>query len=179
MSEDLAVRTVSAAGPRIALAHFQPGDASDIHAVASDPLVCRYSTWGPNQLADTQAFLQDALVEQPQRYLQAVLVDGVLIGSASVWVTDQISKAGEIGYTLNRNYWGRGYATEVAVLLLQLGFENLGLERISATCDARNTASIRVLEKAGLTLQARRGEDPENCSQRAETLIFHIVETRT
>ncbi|MGP5665271.1 GNAT family N-acetyltransferase [Glutamicibacter arilaitensis] len=94
------------------------------------------------------------------------------------WVTDQISKAGEIGYTLNRNYWGRGYATEVAVLLLQLGFENLGLERISATCDARNTASIRVLEKAGLTLQARRGEDLENCSQRAETLIFHIVETR-
>ncbi|MGH3654904.1 GNAT family N-acetyltransferase [Glutamicibacter sp.] len=174
MRNDQAANGKSAAGPGIRLANFQAQDLPAVHAFAADPVVCQYSTWGPNQLADTQEFLADALVEQPHRALQAVMLGDVLIGSASVWVTDRKAKAGEIGYTLNRGYWGNGYATETAGLLLRLGFEVLGLERISATCDARNAASIRVLEKTGFKLKGRRVEDPESSTGRAETLLFNI-----
>ncbi|PQZ87446.1 GNAT family N-acetyltransferase [Arthrobacter sp. MYb214] len=167
----------STAGHGIRLADFQPQDLPAIHAFAADPVVCQYSTWGPNQLADTREFLADALLEQPHRVLQAVMLGDVLIGSASVWVTDRKAKAGEIGYTLNREYWGNGYAAETAGLLLRRGFEDLGLERISATCDARNAASIRVLEKTGFKLEGRRVEDPDSDAARAETLIFNIGRT--
>lgn len=60
-----------------------------------------------------------------------------------------------MGYTLHRHHWGRGYATEVAGLLLRVGFEQLGLERVAATCDPQNIASARVREKAGLCYKGR------------------------
>ena len=47
-----------------------------------------------------------------------------------------------------------GYATEAARLLVCVGFEQLGLNRIFSTCDVANAASARVLEKAGLQREA-------------------------
>lgn len=167
----------SASGLGIRLIDFRSQHLSAVHNFAADPLVCRYSTWGPNQLADTQKFLADALIEQPHRRLRAIMLGDVLIGSASVWATERNAKAGELGYTLNREYWGNGYATAAVGHLLRLGFEDLGLERISATCDARNAASIRVLEKSGFKLEERRAEDPENSKGRVETLVFGLRRT--
>ena len=69
---------------------------------------------------------------------------GVRPSGLQVLKTDQ-----ELGYTIHRDCWGHGYATEVANLLLQLGFEQLGLERIAATCAPDNAGSARVLEKVG------------------------------
>ena len=43
-----------------------------------------------------------------------------------------------------------GYATEAARAMVRAGFEQLGLTRIVSTCDVANSASVRVLEKAGL-----------------------------
>jgi RimJ/RimL family protein N-acetyltransferase len=70
--------------------------------------------------------------------------------SDPVWTTSAEHRAGELGYTIRRDCWGEGHATEVARLLVELGFGRLGLERLAATCDPDNAASIRVLEKAGL-----------------------------
>ncbi len=61
----------------------------------------------------------------------------------------------ELGYRLRKAVWGRGYATEVAKALIQKGFCELGTQRVIAPVLAANLASIRVLEKAGLSLQTR------------------------
>ena len=61
----------------------------------------------------------------------------------------------DIRYVLHRDYWGRGRAAEAAGLLLQLGFGQLGLSRIWATCDVENRASARVLEKIGMQREGR------------------------
>ncbi len=53
-------------------------------------------------------------------------------------------------YRLNKEYWGKGYATEVASEVVSLRFEKLGLHRIEAMCDLRNASSIKVLEKIGM-----------------------------
>jgi len=55
-----------------------------------------------------------------------------------------------MGYAYHRDTWGHGYATEAARRIVRFGFENIGLHRICAYCDARNAASARVLEKAGM-----------------------------
>jgi len=61
----------------------------------------------------------------------------------------------DLGYRLQRLAWGKGYATEGAQALIRKGFLELGVLRVVATALAANVASIRVMEKAGLTLEKR------------------------
>ncbi|MFJ8208938.1 GNAT family N-acetyltransferase [Streptomyces sp. NPDC096033] len=67
-----------------------------------------------------------------------------------------------LGYRLNRPAWGRGYATEGARALIDKGFTELGVERVTANTMAVNTASRRVMEKSGLSfLRHFNGDWPE------------------
>ncbi len=59
----------------------------------------------------------------------------------------------EVGWRLDRAFWGRGLATEAAEASVAHGLEHLGLERIISIIQPENLASRRVAEKAGLTLQ--------------------------
>ena len=77
-----------------------------------------------------------------------------LIGSCGVRVNDFARQEGNIGYELNPEYWRRGYATEAARAVMRFGFEQLGLHRIWAQCNADNRASVRVLEKLGMRCEA-------------------------
>ncbi len=56
----------------------------------------------------------------------------------------------ELGYRLKRSAWGKGYATEGSRALICKGFSELGVRRVVARTMALNTASRRVMEKAGL-----------------------------
>jgi ribosomal-protein-alanine N-acetyltransferase len=56
----------------------------------------------------------------------------------------------EIAYLFDSDYWGNGFATEAAEMLVKLGFQRFGFNRVVAYIDPRNTASIRVAEKVGL-----------------------------
>ncbi len=58
----------------------------------------------------------------------------------------------ELGYRLRRSAWGKGYGTEGSRALIRKGFTELGARRVVASTMAVNTASRRVMEKAGLTL---------------------------
>jgi RimJ/RimL family protein N-acetyltransferase len=64
-----------------------------------------------------------------------------------------------LSYYLARDYWGRGLATEAGECFVRLGFEELKLDRIVTTIDARHTASRRVLEKLGFELFATEEGD--------------------
>jgi ribosomal-protein-alanine N-acetyltransferase len=143
-------REVVIRGSRVALARFRKSDVEAVHAFASDPVVCRFTGWGPNTLDDTRTFVAGAVQRSSDRYDLAVMRGDEVIGSASVWTTSPVHRVGELGYTIRRDCWRHGYATEVARLLVELGFAELDLERLSATCDPANSASVRVLEKAGL-----------------------------
>ncbi len=56
----------------------------------------------------------------------------------------------EVGYFLEREFWGHGYATEAALLVINFAFTTLGADVVSAACDPRNHASQRVMQKCGL-----------------------------
>jgi RimJ/RimL family protein N-acetyltransferase len=71
----------------------------------------------------------------------------------------------QVGYLLYPEYWGRGYATEMAVRVLRYGFAELGLPQIVAITDIPNVDSQNVLLKAGLRRNGERffahyGDDP-------------------
>lgn len=58
------------------------------------------------------------------------------------------------GYAFNKRYWDQGYATEASRAVLHVAFSVLQLHRVWATCDVRNVASWRVLEKLGMRREA-------------------------
>lgn len=58
----------------------------------------------------------------------------------------------DMGWRLDRRYWNRGYATEGAKRCLQLGFEELGLDRLVAIAPKVNEPSIKVMKKIGMNL---------------------------
>jgi [ribosomal protein S5]-alanine N-acetyltransferase len=74
-----------------------------------------------------------------------------LIGNGGLRMQNAYARIADLGYELDQNYWGRGYATEAARALLEFGFHELRLHRIWANCIEENVASAHVLEKIGMT----------------------------
>ena len=77
----------------------------------------------------------------------------------------------ELLYLLSEDYWGQGLAVEAARAVMNYGFEKLGFDRIQASTDAPNSASIRVMEKLGMSFLRRRAAD----SADALDTIFYAV----
>ncbi len=75
---------------------------------------------------------------------------GRMIGTVGFTSFDLANRSAEVGYVISPTYQGKGYATEAVKRILSLGFEEFGLERISAVCMKGNLASLRVMEKCGL-----------------------------
>ena len=137
-----------------------PEDWVAVHEWASRPEVCRYQTWGPNTPEQTREFVREAVAAwdaDPQvRFAFAVVIDEAVVGNAEFKLRED--GQGEIGYLIHPELWGRGIATKAAGLLLEFGFTKHGLHRIFATCDPRNAASGRVLQKLGLRHEGRLRE---------------------
>ena len=142
--------------PRLRLRNFTRSDAEAVHAYTSDPEVVKYLDWGPDTESDTCEFISLALDrnwEMPRLMFDLAIVLSQQenpIGNGGLYVTSPRHHEGEIGYCLNRQFWGNGYATEACLGLLRLGFEQLELHRIFALCDTENIASQRVLQKIGM-----------------------------
>ena len=129
-------------------------DASGLYA--SDPEVCRYSPWGPNSLDETRAFVADCLRDKEvvprTRHTLAVTLEDAVIGA--VTVVEGPDAVAELGYVMNRSFWGAGFATEAASRALRWAFDDLRASSVFATCRPNNAASIRVLEKTGMRRDA-------------------------
>ena len=66
-----------------------------------------------------------------------------------MWL-NQENRSGEVGYSLSRAHWNRGYMTEALKAVIDFGFEVLLLNRIEAQHETANPASGRVMAKAGM-----------------------------
>lgn len=167
---------------RLILREFEEADRKAVHVYASDPETVRFMTWGPNTEEQTQEFVARAIAcrqDEPRRRFElAVIVkaDGRLIGACSITVSDPDNRRGWIGYCYNREFWGQGYATEAARAIVGFGFEQLGLRRITATCDTENAASARVLKKAGMRREGLFREDERLRGKWRDTHSYAVLE---
>ena len=143
---------------RLIIREFEYFDLNSIHQYASLEHVTQYQAWGPNTLEQSQSFLSDALSfskNKPRiKYELGITLKstGELIGGCGIFIKGKERKKAMIGYTLNPNFWGNGFATEATQGLILFGKNKLGLETIQATCDIDNIGSKRVLEKCGMNL---------------------------
>ncbi|MRH45100.1 GNAT family N-acetyltransferase [Aquibacillus halophilus] len=141
---------------KVDLREFEIDDWKAVHAYASQDIVSQYAPWGPNSSNDSKGFVEQVVKDAKQdpriRYALAVVENetGSLIGASEINIRDVENRSGEISYIIHPDYWGRGIATTVAAKLIELGFKQLNLHRVFATCDPRNVGSARVLEKVGM-----------------------------
>jgi [ribosomal protein S5]-alanine N-acetyltransferase len=166
---------------RLFLREFVLSDEADIHEYASDPLVPRYENWGPNTPDETHAFLLERIKEQQawprdEVYLAIELRRArKVIGNIRLRITSAQNQSAEFGYAFNRSYWNNGYATEAAAAVLANAFAALKLNRVSATCDARNIRSWRVMEKLGMRREGHFLQDRWQRGEWRDSYLYAIL----
>ena len=152
-------------GPRVTLDPLRPDDLEPLFAMQSDPEVCRYLLYEPRSREKVEEVLaRDAgaiLLEKPGDYLQPVIRDehGGFAGTLYLELKSVDDRAAEIGWILLPSAQGHGYAAEAASLLLDFCFDQLGLHRVYAELDPRNTASVALCLRLGMRHEGHFVED--------------------
>jgi RimJ/RimL family protein N-acetyltransferase len=110
----------------------------------------------------------------PQNF--AITVDGVAVGGVGLELgADIFRRSAEIGYWLGEPYWGRGIATEVLRAVTEYAFATFDVCRLEAGVFEWNAASMRVLEKAGYTLEGRHRRSVSKDGQTIDRLVYALV----
>jgi RimJ/RimL family protein N-acetyltransferase len=166
----------------ILLREFKFDDWKDVHEYLSQDIVCVYQPWEPINEDKTKAYVNSIVKwvkEEPRtRFVFAVVIQesNKVIGQGEINVRDIENRNGEISYIINPQYWGKGYATEVASGLVNYAFTELNLHRIYATCDPRNVASSRVLEKVGMKCEGRMRDVLQIRDGWRDSMLYSILE---
>lgn len=130
-------------------------DTVELMAMSMDPEVMQFIGDGAMTLQESEELTLETLeMEGPLgRWIVTERATGQFLGWAVLTHLDDSDDI-EVGYGFKVSAWGRGFATEATRRLLRHGFDDLGLREIVAVSRPENTASHKVLEKAGLR---RRG----------------------
>ena len=145
---------------RLVLRRFTTGDVDNLAGLDADPDVMRFVSGGiPTSREEIENDFLPAFLGYYQRY-QAFGFWAAIEKSTGDFLgwfhfrPREGSAPGqvELGYRMRKSAWGKGYATEGSRALIRKGFTESGVQRVTAEAMAANTASRRVMEKAGLTL---------------------------
>lgn len=168
---------------RLRLAELGLDDIEAIHQLFCLPEIDEFNTLGiPDSIEKTRAIVQPMIDAQKtkNRKLYAWKIvkkaSGELIGLASITLSANRFKLGEITYELFPSHWGEGYATETAKTLIKTGFDVFHLHKIEAGVATENVRSIGVLEKAGMTREGLRRKILPIRGEWKDSYLYAIVE---
>ena len=144
--------------PRLSLRPFEQADAPAVQRLAGAREIAATTLTIPHPYPDGAA--EEWIAKYAPAFDRGTHVtfavtrsDGTeLVGSVGLAIDREHARA-ELGYWIGVPYWNRGYATEAARRVIAYGFSELGLNRIHASHLPRNTASGRVLQKAGMRFE--------------------------
>ena len=141
--------------PRTRLRRLTPADLPDFQRYRHDTEVGRYQSWLPQSDAEATAFLAASATAEffePGVWFQIGMADletDRLIGDIGICLAVALPEA-EIGFTVCRESQGRGLGREAVAAMVAFIFCETCVNRIVANTDARNSASINLLEKLGM-----------------------------
>jgi RimJ/RimL family protein N-acetyltransferase len=105
----------------------------------------------------------------------AIVVNGEAAGGIGLHPQPDIYRKNmELGYWLAEPYWGKGIATRAVVQMTAYGFDTFDIERIFARPYGHNTASQKVLEKAGFKLEAKLEKTIIKNGEMLDELIYAV-----
>lgn len=162
---------------RLVLRELCTEDFDAVRAYVEDPEVTRYLML-PSSPDATRTWLETAQAnvasEARNRYDLAIETDGDLVGVIGFGIGEHGNA--EMGWVLRRDAWGRGLATEAAALAARYLVEDLGLRRLTARSDIRNTRSIRIMEKLSFRREALLARDePDGVGGFRSSYIYALL----
>ena len=97
-------------------------------------------------------------------------------GTLGLFHWSQADRRAEVGYVLGIHHWGKGVMKEVMPALLRFGFEEMKLHRIEARVDPDNTASLRVLTRAGFQQEGVLRDNIADGATFRNTVMLSLLE---
>lgn len=141
---------------RLALRSVRDSDLDTLHRITfSDPEVMSHAFAGKTfSRLESKYFFRNYFDHDGNGKQMGVLVlngPGTIIGFAGLVECPVLSRKDyEIGFVLAREYWGKGYASEIGIAQIKYGLEEAGCERLLALVSPANAASKSVLHKIGM-----------------------------
>lgn len=136
---------------------YEESDKANFIALFTDAVVMKYVGDGVMTNDQAEDFWQKLFQQlYPQKFnIWAVFAkeDFGYVGHAGIYPRPTHRQDWEFVYFLNRDSWGKGFATEIARRLIKFAFEELNLPEVFATVDDVHSDSIHVLEKAGMKFE--------------------------
>ncbi len=148
--------------PRLLLRRFRPADLRSFQSYRSDATLARYQGWQPVRDSEARTFLSAQARQELGRqgeWLQValtVLPEQTVVGDLGIVVVDGPGGVIEIGFTLAREFHGRGYATEAVRAVTGKVLALPEVRSVQAVTDSRNAAAATVLLRAGFQLESTR-----------------------
>ena len=153
------------ATPRLLLRKLQPDDDEDLTELMRDDEGFRYINWNPLTEDEVERWITQApnqKLNQPGGYLSLALHAPAIpktLGFMSIhYLEDDPEQAG-FSVMVNKSFRRQGYGTEAVAAALAFWLQGLGLHRVAVSCDTRNMAARRMIEKAGLRQEGEFRED--------------------
>lgn len=138
-------------------------DVYDIHQLHSLPETDQFNTLGiPESVSVTSELVKKWIDEQNLDtqpsfvFCIRLKVTKQFVGLIGINLGKSNFRNAEVWYKIHFDHWKKGYATESLREVLSFGFDELNLHRIEAGCAVQNIASIKVLEKAGMTREGHK-----------------------
>ena len=135
---------------RLLLRPFQEADYDDLFEFLSQLKDDEFEGYPGISYENCREYLQQRM-DSEEFYAVELADSGKVIGN--IYCGERDFEAREVGYIINRNYRRTGYAEEALSAVIRNAFRE-GVHRVYAECDPRNTASWKLLEKAGLRREA-------------------------
>lgn len=134
---------------RLLLRPFRFGDVDDIVVMGGFP---RWDLSGPMPYTQSHAeelVAQTDLASWRTNPRFAIVMEDKVIGSVSLAIKWE-NETAEIGFSLDKKYWGKGITTEAVRAVVSWAFRGLGLAKVSSHADIRNVRSWRLMTKVGM-----------------------------
>ncbi|MFN8589353.1 MAG: GNAT family protein [Candidatus Eisenbacteria bacterium] len=165
---------------RLVLREVADRDVDAVFEMESDPVAMRYWSKPPmRERSEAVASVERAKGFFPARdALRWSLCDATndrMLGHASLFRFDEQSGRADIGYGLDRRWWGKGLMHEALVAIVAYAFGPLGLRRLEADADPRNVASCRSLERLGFTREGLLRERWVVAGEVSDTAFYGLL----
>ncbi|HAK39205.1 acetyltransferase, GNAT family [Streptococcus infantarius subsp. infantarius] len=160
---------------RLLLRPVTMADAEAMFAYTSDTENTKWDFPANRTIEETKKVIENIYLKSPLgRYGIVLKETSEFIGTIDLMNWSD-GKEAEIGYIINKKFWGNGLATEASAKILELCFEVLGFEEVHAFCALENPASARVLTKLGMTEVERIPNDKQFNSQWVSSQYFKMI----
>jgi RimJ/RimL family protein N-acetyltransferase len=151
---------------RLRLRAFDVADKESLVAQLRDPLVSKQLAFVPHpyDASHAEAWIKDSVRNPPGKIVGCRLAierreDDAFVGGLGL---TPHARAFELGYWLDRKYWGRGYATEAVGAAVNFGLTALSMRQIVAFVFMGNPASTRVLSRLGFAYRGLDESTPDH-----------------